>query len=44
MAFWSSQTLATRLRDIVRPFRIDAIDCNALYALCWPRDLHHANP
>ncbi|MGH8612248.1 MAG: dCTP deaminase domain-containing protein [Gammaproteobacteria bacterium] len=33
MAFWSSQTLETRLRDLVHPFRAEAIDCNA-YTLC----------
>jgi dCTP deaminase len=29
MAFWSSQTLATRLRDLITPFSSEAIDCAA---------------
>ena len=29
MAFWSSQTLATRLRELVTPFNPEAIDCAA---------------
>jgi dCTP deaminase len=29
MAFWSSQTLETRLKDLITSFRSDAIDCAA---------------